>query len=163
ALGAVAEQAGCVMAEAKERRQLTALLTDQCRRLASRIAQGRRWLSAPRPLITWAGFVTKLTRLELLNTYFGRLAALGIIVLLLVPLWHWYAQPQHGEKGEITYTHANLINPILGGLGALFLIYAAIRQARTGNRQAEVAGRRHVTEAFGKAVEQLGSEKMEVR
>lgn len=57
------------------------------------------------------------------------------------------------------------------------LIYAAIRQARTateqartatevartGHRQAEIAGRRHVTETFGKAVEQLGSEKMEVR
>jgi hypothetical protein len=44
--------------------------------------------------------------------------------------------------------HAGLINPILGGLGAHFLIYAAIRQARTatevartGNHQAEIAGR----------------------
>jgi uncharacterized protein YjbI with pentapeptide repeats len=60
--------------------------------------------------------------------------------------------------------------PILGGLGALFLIYAAIRQARTatevartGNRQAEIAGRRHVTDTFSKAVEQLGDDKMEVR
>jgi hypothetical protein len=120
-------------------------------------------LIAPRPPLTWAALGTKLTALKLPSTYFGRLAVLGIIVLLLVPLWHWYAQPHHGEKGEITYTHANLINPILGGLGALFLIYAAIGQARTGNRQAEIAGRRHVTETFGKAVEQLGNEKMEVR
>ena len=134
--------------------------------MISRITEARLWLSAPRPPLTWAALVTKLTTLTLPKTYFGRLAALGIIVLLLLPLWHWYAQPHHGEKGEITYTHANLINPILGGLGALFLIYAAIRQAgrrRTGNRQAEIAGRRHVTETFGKAVEQLGSEKMEVR
>jgi hypothetical protein len=138
--------------------------------LASRIAQGRHWLSAPRPLLTWAALVTKLTILKLPSTYFGRLAALGIIVLLLLPLWLWYAQPQRNEKGAITYPHASLINPILGGLGALFLIYIAIRQARTaievartGNRQAEIAGRRHVTETFGKAVEQLGSEKIEVR
>src|SRR5215472_11092613 len=147
------------MAEAEERRQLTA-----------RIAQGRHWLSAPRPPLTWTALVTKLTTLELPSTYFGRLVALGIIILLLLPLWHWYAQPHHGEKGEITYPHASLVNPILGGLGALFLIYAAIRQARTatevartGNRQAEIAGRRHVTETFGNAVEQLGNEKMEVR
>jgi uncharacterized protein YjbI with pentapeptide repeats len=147
------------MAEAEERR-----------RLAQRIARGRHWLSAPRPPLTWSALVTKLATLKLPSTYFGRLAALGIIILLVVPLWHWYAQPHHGEKGEITYTHANLVNPILGGLGALFLIYTAIRQARTatevartGNRQAEIAGLRHVTETFGKAVEQLASEKMEAR
>jgi hypothetical protein len=58
---------------------------------------------------------------------------------------------------------------------------AALRQGRTAtqvaeiaNRQAEIAGRRHeeqtradqqrrITESFAKAVEQLGSDKLEVR
>src|SRR4051794_30238640 len=78
--------------------------------LAPRIAQGRHWLSAPRPLLTWAALVTKLTILKLPSTYFGRLAALAIIVLLLLPLWLWYAQPQRDGKGAITYPHASLIN-----------------------------------------------------
>jgi uncharacterized protein YjbI with pentapeptide repeats len=79
-------------------------------------------------------------------------------------------QEKKDGRGTITYPNATLLNPILGGLGALFLIYAAIRQAqtatevaRTGNRQAEIAGRRHVTDTFSKAVEQLASDKMEVR
>ena len=62
--------------------------------LAPRIAQGRQWLSAPRPPLTWAALVTKLTTLKLPSTYFRRLAVLGVIVLLLLPLWFWYAQPR---------------------------------------------------------------------
>src|SRR4029077_2283827 len=114
---------------------------------------------------------SKLTTLKLPSSYAGRLIVLGIILLRLVPLWLWYAVENDSvDKGAVTYPHASLINPILGGLGALFLIYAAIRQARTatqvaqtGYRQAEIAGRRHVTETFGKAVEHLGSDKMEIR
>ena len=140
--------------------------------LARRIAQGWHWLIAPGKPLTWAALRAKLTltTLPLPKTNGGRLAVLvGVGVLILLALL-WYASGQPDEKGVVTYPHASLINPILGGLGALFLIYAAIRQARTatevartGNRQAEIAGRRHVTDTFSQAVEQLGSDKMEVR
>jgi hypothetical protein len=59
---------------------------------------------------------------------------------------------------------------VVGGLVA----WAALRQARAANRQAEIASQRHeaqteadqqrrITESFSKAIEQLGSEKLEVR
>jgi len=139
--------------------------------LAPHIAQGRQWLIAPHSPLTWTALYAWGARL--LHTYAGLLTVLvGIVLLLLLLLLlvlPWYAE-QRDDKGAVTYPHASLINPILAGLGALFLIYAAIRQARTatevaraGNRQAEIAGRRHVTDTFGKAVEQLGSDKMEVR
>jgi hypothetical protein len=104
------------------------------------------------------------------NTHVGRLAVLVGIVLILLLVVPWYAKGRKDKNSEVTYPNAALVNPILGGLGALLLIYIAIRQARTaievartGNRQAEIASRRHITDTFGKAVEQLGSDKMEVR
>jgi len=105
---------------------------------------------------------------------------LGVGVLLLLALL-WYASPQPDDKGVVTYPHASLINPILGGLGALLLIYAAIRQARTATEQAETARKqaqtasdrheaqteadrqRRITESYSKATEQLGSDKIAVR
>ena len=64
----------------------------------------------------------------------------------------------------------NTPKKLASGVGALFLFYMAIRQARTasevaltGNRQADIAGRRHLTDTFSKAVEQLSSDKMELR
>jgi pentapeptide repeat protein len=148
-----------------------------------RLEQARQWLTAPREPLTWAALRAKLTltTLPLPRTNGGRLAMLvGVGVLLLLALL-WYASGQPDDKGVVTYPHASLINPILGGLGALFLIYAAIRQARTAGAQAEIARKqaqiaadrhaaqtnadlqRRTTETFSKAVEQLGSEKMEVR
>jgi hypothetical protein len=138
--------------------------------VTTRSQQGWRWLTAPRDPLPWADLRAKLTTLKVPNTYAGRLALLGGGVLLLLLVLLWYAAEQKDDKGAVTYPHAGLINPILGGLGALFLIYAAIRQARTatevartGNRQAEIASRRHVTDTFSKAVEQLGDDKLEVR
>jgi hypothetical protein len=139
-----------------------------------RIARLRRWLKTPAKLRTWAELRDWLTTLALPSTNGGRVAVAVIVVLLLVPLWLWYASGQKDDKGAVTYPHASLINPILGGLGALFLIYAAIRQARTATKQAQIAADRHAaqtnadlqrrtTETFSTAVEQLGSEKMEVR
>jgi Pentapeptide repeats (8 copies) len=150
--------------------------------LAPRIEQGRHWLTAPREPLTWAALRSKLTTLKLPSTYAGRLAVLGVIVLLLLPVLSWYAAEQKkDDKGAATYPHASLINPILGGLGALFLIYAAIRQARTASAQAEIARKqaqvasdrheaqtkadqqRRITESFSRALEQLASEKIEIR
>jgi uncharacterized protein YjbI with pentapeptide repeats len=134
--------------------------------------RGRRWLLDERDPITWATLRARLTltTLPLPRTNVGRL---GVGVLLLLALL-WYASGQPDDKGVVTYPHANLINPILGGLGALLLIYAAIRQARTATEQAETSRKRHeaqtkadlqrrITESFSKAIEQLGSDKLEVR
>jgi hypothetical protein len=151
-------------------------------RLATaRSQQGWHWLIAPRDPLTWAALRAKLTTLKLPSTYAGRLALLGGTVLLLLLALFWYAAEHRDEKGAVTYPHASLINPILGGLGALFLIYAAIRQARTATEQAETARKqaqtasdrheaqtkadlmRRITESFSKAIEQLGSDKLEVR
>jgi hypothetical protein len=135
--------------------------------LALRIEQGRQWLIARRDPLTWTTLRAKLTLLKLPSTYAGRLAVLAGIVLLLLLVLPWYARGHKDEKGVVTYPNAALINPILGGLGALFLISAAIRQAQTASRrhdaQTKADLQRRITETFTKAVEQLASEKMEAR
>lgn len=81
--------------------------------------------------------------------------------------WFWYASGEKDDKGVVTYPHASLINPILAGLGGLFLIYAAIRQAQVAaDRHAAQTSadlQRRITETFSKAIEQLGKDKLEVR
>jgi hypothetical protein len=145
--------------------------------VTARSRQGWRWLMAPRPPLTWADLRAKLRvrirRLPSRNA--GRLVVLGSIglavvggiVLLLLLVLPWYAVEQKDDKGAVTYPHASLINPILGGLGALFLIYAALQQARTASRRHDAQTRadrlRRMTETFSTATEQLGSEKLEVR
>jgi uncharacterized protein YjbI with pentapeptide repeats len=149
--------------------------------VTTRSQQGWRWLIDQGDPLTWASLRAKLITLKLPKTYAGRLALLGGVALLLLPVLLWYAAEQKDDKGAITYPHASLINPILGGLGALLLIYAAIRQARTATEQAETARKqaqtasdrheaqteadrqRRITESFSKAIEQLGSDKLEVR
>jgi len=133
---------------------------------------GWQWLFYERDPITLAALRARLalTTLPLPKTNVGRL---GVGVLLLLALL-WYASAERDDKGIVTYPNATLINPILGGLGALFLIYAAIRQARTASAQVRIASDRHeaqtkadlqrrTTESFSKAAEQLGSEKIEER
>ena len=109
------------------------------------------------------------------GTYAGRFAVLGggIVILLLLVL-PWYAKGHKDKNGVVTYPNAALVNPILAGIGATLLIYAAIRQAQTASRQARIASDRHeaqtkadlqrrITESFSKAIEQLSSDKLEVR
>jgi uncharacterized protein YjbI with pentapeptide repeats len=145
------------------------------------LERGRQWLMAPRDPIIWAAVRTKLITVKLPSTYAGRLAVLVGVVLLLLLVLPWYAKGHKDEKGVVTYPNAALVNPILGGLGALLLIYAAIRQARTATEQAETARKqaqtasdrheaqtdadrqRRITENYSRAVEQLAHEKIEVR
>jgi hypothetical protein len=131
------------------------------------LLQGWRWLMAQRNPITWADLRTKITTLPLPSTYVGRFAVLGGIILLLLLVLPWYGKGHKDDKGVVTYRNAALINPILGGFGALFLIYAAIRQARIASdrhaAQTEADLQQRITETFSNAIEQLGSDKLEVR
>jgi hypothetical protein len=127
------------------------------------------WLTAPRAPTTWAALRIRLTTLPLLpNTYAGRLVVLvGIVLLLLLLVLPWYAKGHKDKNGVVTYPNAALVNPILAGLGAILLIYAAIRQAQIAasrhEAQTEADRQRRITESFSNAIEQLGSDKLEVR
>ncbi len=96
--------------------------------------------------------------------------------------WDWYVKPENREALKPFLT---LLGSLVVGVGTItvggLVARAALRQARTAIEQAktasevtQIASRRHdeqtradrarrVTDTFSKAVEQLGSEKMEVR
>jgi hypothetical protein len=136
--------------------------------IAARFQQGWRWLVKQRDPVTWTVLRARLTTLPLLpNSNAGRLAVLvGLVVLLLLVL-PWYAKGHKDKNGVVAYPNATLVNPILAGIGAALLIYAAIRQAQTAiNRhvaQTDADRQRRIIESFSTAVEQLASEHIEVR
>jgi len=113
----------------------------------------------------------KTTTLRLPNTYGSRLLAVIAIVAVLAvtifPAWRWYSEERVIRDDTVTYPHATLLNPLIAGIGAALLIYAAIQQARTANQrhaaQTKADQQRRITESFSKAIEQLGSDKLEVR
>jgi hypothetical protein len=99
---------------------------------------------------------------------------LPVGALILIVLWHWYSFQQTDHNGVTHHPHADVLNPIAAAIGGALLAWAAIRQARTATRQADIASQRHaeqtnadrqrrLTESYSKAVEQLASEKIEVR
>lgn len=114
--------------------------------------------------IAWADLRVRL--IQLLSTYAGAGIVLLLLLMLLLVL-PWYAKGHKEENGVVTYPNAALVNPILAGIGATLLVYAAIRQAQTASSrheaQTEADRQRRITESFSKAVEQLGSDKLEVR
>jgi hypothetical protein len=136
--------------------------------VATRVQQGQRWLAKQHDPISWTVLRTRLATLPLLpRTNAGRCAVLvGIIALLLLVL-PWYAKGHKDKNGVVTYPNAAIVNPIVAGLGAAGAIYAALRQAQTATRrheaQTEADRQRRITESFSKAIEQLGSDKLEVR
>ncbi len=69
--------------------------------------------------------------------------------------WAWYV------------ANTSTVNPVVGFIGGGALVWAAVRQARTAtNRhyeQTRADQQRRLTESFSKAVEQLSSDKIEVR
>jgi len=78
------------------------------------------------------------------------------IVVVLAPLvWEGYSANREN------------ITPIATFIGAAVLAYAALKQAATASRrhfaQTEADRQRRIVESFTKAVEQLGSDKLEVR
>src|ERR1700727_2730789 len=124
--------------------------------IARRAQQGWRWLIKPRDPINWAAVRAKPTMLALLpSTNAGRFAVLGGIVVLLLLVLPWYAKGHKDKNGAVTYPNAALVNPILAGIGATLLIYAAIRQAQTANSRHEAQTKadlqRRITESFSKA------------
>ena len=104
-------------------------------------------------------------------------AGLGVIALCLlysVSLWNrlssagsWYMTEVVSRDGTPVYPHAALVNPVVAGIGAVLLIGAALQQAATARRrhkeQTDADRQRRITESYIKAVEQLASDKMEMR
>lgn len=64
---------------------------------------------------------------------------------------------------EIARNVGLLLAGVIGIGIAAWRTYAAIRQAKAAEEQSELARRDHITEVFVRAVDQLASEKMEVR
>jgi uncharacterized protein YjbI with pentapeptide repeats len=143
--------------------------TKSRRLVAMRAQRSRRWLIEECDEITWSALRARPapTILPLPRTNGGRLVMVGGVGILLVLTLVWYVSGQTDDKGVVTYPHASLINPIFGGLGALLLIYAAIRQVQIANDRHEAQTKadlqRRITESYSKAIEQLGSEKLEMR
>ena len=129
----------------------------------------RQWLKLRPRVVFWAGGIG--LALILLGWAVGQMP--------LRDVWHWYGRNRENLAPLLT-----LFGSLVVGLGTItvggLVARAALRQARTAtqvaiaNRQAEIAGRRHeeqtradqqrrITESFAKAVEQLGSDKLEVR
>ena len=81
--------------------------------------------------------------------------------------WHWYATESVSKLGVVDHPNAGLVNPVAAGIGAVLLIVAALQQAATARRrhkeQTDADRQRRITESFSKAIEQLGSDKLEVR
>ena len=101
---------------------------------------------------------------------------LGLIVLCIIfPVslwnlisfaWSWYSTEVVSKDGTPSYPNAGLINPVIGGVGAGLLVWAALQQAATARRrhkeQTDADRQRRITESYSKAVEQLACEKMAV-
>lgn len=97
-------------------------------------------------------------------------AAVAILLAFVIPhaasWWRWYGT-EAVSNGVIVYPHTAIVNPVVAAIGAALLIGAAILQAWTATRrhveQTNADRERRITESYSKAVEQLGSDKIEVR
>ena len=81
--------------------------------------------------------------------------------------WEWYSAEAVSQTGAVTHPHAALINPVGAFIGAALLAWAALKQAATASRrhneQTNADRQRRITESFSKAIEQLGSDRLEER
>ena len=131
----------------------------------------RRWLTRPR---------APLGKAFLAWLWNGSVASwLVFVVALLVVIWGmgqalsslriiYAAYPTIiKDLGAFLTENSAIVTPLGAILGALFIALPAYRQVAIANRnlarQADTDLRHRVTESYSKAVEQLGSDKMEVR
>ncbi len=160
-------------------RELFEALKQRSTRLWKRVIQ---WLNTTRDPVDLAATirakvvaVSRQPRTYAVWAFAGAVVLVVLVVLLarLLRLLRWYSD-ERTINGAVVYPHASLANPLVAGIGAALLIVAAIWQARTATKQATIAAERHreqtdadrksrTTESFAKAVEQLGSGKLEVR
>jgi hypothetical protein len=67
------------------------------------------------------------------------------------------------DWSEVARNYGIVVGGVAGLAIAVWRAVAADRQSRAQSRQAEQARREHVTEIFGRAVEQLDADKLHVR
>ncbi len=130
-------------------------------KLASAHQLGRvwLWLTVPRDPVDWKGTLAKAGTWLQLRTIASRVTAgvvfIALLVVVLPRVWEAYS------------THLPAIIPLGPGIGGAIVAWAALTQAATARRRHEeqtgVDRQRRITESFSKAVEQLGSDKLEVR
>src|SRR5215216_4334004 len=97
---------------------------------------------------------------------FGRAALVSVVALLAVGiavLWlilDRYVQPSNTvERNELVRTLAQIV----GGLVVLTGVYFTWQQVTNTRREVRIAQEGQITERFSRAIEQLGSEKLELR
>ncbi|MBN2355994.1 pentapeptide repeat-containing protein [candidate division KSB1 bacterium] len=89
--------------------------------------------------------------------------AVGILLIIAIPeLWQWL-QPSSAKLAEIRNNAVKTIFQMVGGLIVIFGLYLTYRRIRASEKNVEVLQDQQVTERFTRAIEQLGSEKLEVR
>jgi uncharacterized protein YjbI with pentapeptide repeats len=89
-----------------------------------------------------------------------------VLVMLGWLGWRWIDLSRALEKAERVRAETEAVKTlaqVLGGGVLLYGIYLTLRRIRALERQVEVAQEEQVTERFTRAIEQLGSEKMEIR
>jgi hypothetical protein len=127
--------------------------------VAPQLERGRLWLTRPRDPIDWKTVRTRAGSWLLLNSIASRVVAVVILAVVLVGIIPWLWQ--------IYSTRFPAIIPLGAGIGGAIVAWAALTQAATARRRHEAQTgadlQRRITENFTKAVEQLGSDKLEVR
>jgi uncharacterized protein YjbI with pentapeptide repeats len=120
---------------------------------------GWQWLTRARDPINWGTVRGKVVWWLRPKSIASRALAIVVLVAALVGIIPWLWK---------TYS-ANLsaIIPLGAGIGGALVAWAALAQAATARRRHEAQTQadlqRRITESFGKATEQLGSDKIEVR
>ena len=112
----------------------------------------------------WEGILEQVRRQVL--PLAGGLLALGLLGCLGWQYLTWMNLSRGLEPGERVRAQTEAVKTlaqVLGGSILLYAIYLTLRRVRALERQVEVAREEQVTERFTRAIEQLGSDKMEVR
>jgi uncharacterized protein YjbI with pentapeptide repeats len=124
---------------------------------AAQLGRGWLWLTVPRDPVDWkAGLASAGSWLQA-RTIVSRLIAgvvfVALVVVIVPRVWEAYS------------AHLPAIIPLGAGIGGAIVAWAALTQAATARRRHEeqTDRQRRIMESFSKAVEQLGSEKFEVR